>query len=114
MRLIELDPHWWIVGDNRHGQGIYFLCPHCRKEYIGVAFKNPIDGGTPAPDCKYYWTRAGETFDDLTLEPSIDASKVGHWHGHIKGGTMMGTECNVILDLQNGEVIFVSAGGEKK
>lgn len=26
--------------------------------------------------------------DDLTVTPSIDASKSGHWHGHIKNGNV--------------------------
>lgn len=91
IRLTQLDPHWWSENENRRGQGIYFLCPHCRSDYIGVAFQNPIDGGAPAKDSKYYWKRVGETFENITLEPSIDASKIGHWHGrhwhgHIRKG----------------------------
>jgi hypothetical protein len=27
-------------------------------------------------------------FEDLTVDPSIDASASGHWHGHIKGGVV--------------------------
>jgi hypothetical protein len=32
------------------------------------------------------WQRTGETFDDLTLTPSIDASPSGHWHGYVTNG----------------------------
>jgi hypothetical protein len=33
------------------------------------------------------WTRAaGDTFETLTLSPSIDASPAGHWHGFIQNG----------------------------
>ncbi len=33
-----------------------------------------------------HWTRAGETFDLLSLAPSVDASKSGHWHGFVTNG----------------------------
>jgi hypothetical protein len=29
---------------------------------------------------------AGETFDTLTIEPSIGFEGIGHWHGHITNG----------------------------
>ncbi len=87
MRLIELDPHW-IAEEGRQGQGIHFECPHCRETRIGVYFKNPIDGGTPAKD-RLLWQRAGDTFETLTLTPSIDASKFGHWHGHVTNGEII-------------------------
>ena len=28
----------------------------------------------------------GETFETLTLTPSVDASAAGHWHGHVTDG----------------------------
>jgi hypothetical protein len=40
----------------------------------------------PTDDATQLWQRAGDTFDTLTLSPSIDASKHGHWHGFIQGG----------------------------
>jgi hypothetical protein len=87
MRLTELDPHWWAeIG--RHGQGITFKCPHCDAR-LAPAFSNPLDGGEPAPDPnnskpRPHWKRSGDTFDTLTLSPSINYP--GHWHGFIIDG----------------------------
>lgn len=32
------------------------------------------------------WTRQGDDFDSMSIQPSIDASASGHWHGHITAG----------------------------
>lgn len=124
MRLTDLDPRWWAA-PGRAGQGVVFLCPHCRKTWLCVAFANPLDGGEPwdvgtgerRPISKLWdvlyggerdergryvggvlqagevvvppgtlWTRAGDTFDALTLSPSVDASPAGCWHGFVQGG----------------------------
>lgn len=34
----------------------------------------------------FLWRREGETFDTLTLHPSVDASPAGCWHGFIRNG----------------------------
>jgi Family of unknown function (DUF6527) len=100
-RLTDLDPHWW--GESGRVLGLSFLCPHCRTCRLGIAFANPVDGGLPSPIVAdvmpaslkdhlhthrtfdvppgYLWQRTGDTFEQLTLSPSIDASKAGHWHG---------------------------------
>jgi uncharacterized protein DUF6527 len=127
VRLGALDPKWWAA-PGRHGQGIVFLCPHCRRCYLCVAFANPLDGGAPwdigtethrpisrlwdiiyGPRADergdwgtagsgvlpvgtevvppgYLWTRTGDTFEMLTLSPSVDASKAGCWHGFVTNG----------------------------
>jgi hypothetical protein len=92
MRLIDLKPRWWAL-TGRHGQGVSFDCPHCvearvaRPQRIAVAFENPLDGGERAPD-DTHWTRTGDTFDGLTLNPSIDGSHLGHWHGWVTAGAI--------------------------
>lgn len=102
MRLVDLEPRWAIdadivIGgvtrhyDNRHGMAISFWCPcGCRgtdrETRLGVWFKNPIDGLPPTDDADKLWGRVGDTFETLTLSPSIDASHLGHWHGFIAGG----------------------------
>lgn len=90
--LVDLDPHWLFQGDGRRGQGVTFLCPCCvgtdRERRVGVAFKNPLDGGTPLVDFGPLWQREGETFETLTLSPSIDISASGHWHGFIRAGVV--------------------------
>jgi hypothetical protein len=96
MRLVDLEPHWAmdadiLVGDailhdaDRHGMGVTFLCPHCRVTRLGVFFRNPIDG-KGASDAPRLWQRTGDTFEALSLSPSIDASAHGHWHGFIQNG----------------------------
>jgi len=102
VRLTDLNPHW-VVPSQSSGVplyiGITFRCPHCppgeRGEvcYLGVFFTNPVDpeGWLPriTPLGKLadnVWSRTGESFENLTLTPSIDASKIGHWHGFITNG----------------------------
>jgi hypothetical protein len=36
------------------------------------------------PGC--LWQRAGDTFETLTLSPSVDASRAGCWHGFLTAG----------------------------
>lgn len=99
MKLSDLNPRWAIDADiviggvthhdeDRHGMAISFDCPHCGEQRLAVWFKNPIDGGPPSDDVdpQHQWQRAGTTFEDLTLTPSIDASQWGHWHGFITNG----------------------------
>lgn len=93
MKFSLLDPHW-MSADGRERMGILFQCPACLSEnrghglghYLAVYFSNPADGGPPAtpkhvPSPR--WRRDGDTFDDLTISPSIDA---GCWHGFITKG----------------------------
>ncbi len=103
IRLSDLAPTWSVlfthsvvgnVVEGRAGMGITFLCPHCKTQPLGVWFANPIDGGPAAPDdlCRdsngniVRWQRIGDTFETLTLVPSIDTSQHGHWHGYIRNG----------------------------
>ena len=101
MRLTEANPHWVGLGDK--GEliiGITFKSPKTGHR-IGVLFANPIDHdgwiqkiGNPMdleeffPDSKR-WKRKGETFDSLTLEPSIDISERNEWHGRILNGELI-------------------------
>jgi hypothetical protein len=96
----------WIHTEGRHQMGITFLCPSHGIDglpgytcYLGVWFENPLDGGAPYQDGAPFpdrdgphiqvvisplWKRRGDSFDTLTLTPSIDVK--GHWHGHITDG----------------------------
>ncbi len=120
MKLTELDPRWVGAGGEgvyqtapdgtlvpspeRHGVGVSFLCPcaSCTGKRTGdkdhdfylrvfVGFRNPLDGG-PAHDPRpgQQWERTGETFDTLTLRPSILRHRVGDggcdWHGFVTAG----------------------------
>lgn len=87
----------------RSGVGISFLCPceTCAAQRVGdddsdfhlrlfVGFSNPIDGGAPIdPRTKAQWYRGGETFETLTLTPSILSTKEHGgcgWHGFVTAG----------------------------
>lgn len=111
MKLLELNPRWFAE-EGRHGQGLTFECPHCVGKpngvRIGAAFVPTLDGGPvigldpqhlwpalwPPPDGPsvttvppgIHWQRSGDTFENLTLSPSIDASASGHWHGFVSNG----------------------------
>lgn len=98
MKLTELEPRW--SGFPSIITGVTFLCPHCKTQRLGVHFNPPIDPdgwwdkiARPTYIDINVWTRiSGETFDTLTLTPSIDASESGrinfpgHWHGFITNG----------------------------
>lgn len=93
MRLLALNPRWatdsYSAPSGGWRLGVTFECPCCkgtsRATRLAVFFANPPDGGVP-PSNRNLWMREGDTFDTLTLTPSIDASASGHWHGFIKGG----------------------------
>ncbi len=109
MKLVDLDPRWAMDADiviggvrkhykRRRGMAITFACPHCVAlhpgvierggpvQFLGVWFANPIDGLPPTDDAEHLWQRSGDSFETLTLTPSIDASGDGHWHGFITNG----------------------------
>ncbi len=95
MKLIELDPVWIVDAIERKGMGICFSCLIHPDHFLGVWFQNPIDGGPPLPPCgnpkkDNRWYRTGETFEAMTLEPSINVleadGRTTHWHGFIING----------------------------
>lgn len=100
MRLSELSPKWIAVRENGDAIGVTFLCPHCRQVHIGAWFAEPVDiNGIPGIDLDLplfmaqhpenkYWHRTGDTFETLTLTPSVDTSQHGHWHGFLTSGAI--------------------------
>jgi hypothetical protein len=106
IKLTELHPRWAVGSDwksvdgvifgnqdnywKREGMGISFDCPHCRIQRLGVWFSNPIDGGIPQ-SAPALWKRTGDTFETLTLSPSVNTTETridipSHWHGFIQDG----------------------------
>jgi len=75
--------------------GLTFECPHCLRTRLGVVFHHR---GHEAIEDDYIrahtpdniWALDGDGFEDLSLSPSVDASKVGHWHGFITAGEIVG------------------------
>jgi hypothetical protein len=104
--LTELEPRWVTAADApaEAQQGVSFLCPHCAQVRLAIFFDVPILFVAPVDlDAvhrqqaefghladhhigRILWHREGDTFEDLTLTPSVDASHVGHWHGFITHG----------------------------
>lgn len=93
MKLSELNPQWddrdWEVPP-RLGVGLWFDCPTCQpgqRVRLHIWFADPIDGGSSkAPDPQHGWIRSGSSFETLSITPSVDCSRCGHWHGFITGG----------------------------
>ena len=109
MRLSELEPKWirplnW-ADPNPFYIGVSFMCPHCskdapehgpeRRRRLAVKFYPPVDPtsaeakfGFKWPDLGEHRRQSGETFDTLTLTPSVGFDSIGHWHGNITNGEM--------------------------
>jgi hypothetical protein len=98
VKLVDLDPRWYSAQGNHARHGITFDCPCClgtdRASRLAIA--THVDGTNfdTEPDRPQTF-RAGETvwtitsgsdFSDLSISPSVDASKHGHWHGFITQG----------------------------
>jgi hypothetical protein len=109
VRLTDLKPHWitlngWVPTD-LFAVGVSFLCPHCpvsapehgpnRRRRLVCRFWPPIDPGNWLPRISYprgadtHTRVSGDTFDTLTIEPSIGYESIGHWHGRITNGAMV-------------------------
>lgn len=91
-RLVDANPGWMVKygadGETvvRDECGLTFNCPiheNCRH---AIVFANPRDGGPPLRG-EPLWHRTGETFDELTLSPSIRVlGESCNWHGFIREG----------------------------
>ncbi len=103
MKLNDLNPRFLGAGGEgvfrddkpaprREGVGVEFDCP-CGKCGIPcyVQFDNPLDGGSKYNPPHAGWKRTGETFETLTLTPSI-LRTLPHgcgWHGFITNGEVI-------------------------
>jgi hypothetical protein len=114
MRLTDLKPKWIQPGNWAELApplyiGLSFLCPHCphtacptcgssdtRSKRLFINFWPPIDPENargrmfewPEPTHRIH-TRTGDTFETLTIEPSIGFENIGHWHGRITNGDIV-------------------------
>ncbi len=92
MKLTELNPRWCAAGrQDGRGMGMSFDCPVHLEHRLVVMFANPLDGLPACTAAKWLWKRTGDTFDNITLVPSVDASsnvvlETPCWHGFIKNG----------------------------
>lgn len=101
MRLTDRHPEWVGAGGagilnadgspaaERHGVGVLLDCPCGCDRPLYVPFENPLDGGPPLTTDHPIWHRDGDTFETLTLTPSILRSPEQGgcgWHGFITTG----------------------------
>lgn len=93
MKLTDLEPRWFVLEENGPRVGMTFLCPHCQKERLAIAFhhegREAMDDAyihAHSPSTGHIWSETGADFADLTLMPSVDASASGHWHGFVTNG----------------------------
>ena len=105
MKLIDLNPKFLFHGGEGHyrklengereqfplreGVGISFDCPcgKCNERTI-LNFKNPIDGDEPISPYQPCWERKGNTFEHMTLTPSIQRMGKCRWHGYLTDGEL--------------------------
>jgi hypothetical protein len=94
MRLTDLDPRW--LSETRFA----FKCPHCREIWLTCQTEptpmgkqcdeNEAALGEDALYCpanpETKWAVSSRNFAEISVTPSIDASKAGHWHGFITNG----------------------------
>lgn len=105
MKLIDLHPEFLGAGGTgvsdkdgnpvpyRPGVAVEFDCP-CgdvsESHRCCVSFANPLDDGPPIHTGKNNgWQRTGETFETLTLDPSIRRIGGCGWHGFIRNGEII-------------------------
>lgn len=104
MRLLDLHPEWMSAGGEgisnadgspaalRKDVGVLLDCPcgKCDEDHqLYVPFENPIDGSLSR---ERGWARTGDTFETLTLTPSIlrnTAYGGCGWHGFITNGEVI-------------------------
>ncbi len=101
VKLTDLEPRWF-VHTNTGVTGMSFLCPHCRKTRLAVQFHHTAPAAMKSDPSLHHtldtfiWQITGDApsfgeethggFEHVSLTPSVDASKLGHWHGWIIGG----------------------------
>lgn len=97
MKLTDLNPRWVDAGGEgitrngqpvpwRRGVGMTLDCPCGCGERHYVAFIQPLDGGPALDDDGPRWSRTGDSFEALTLTPSLQKPDGCRWHGFITKG----------------------------
>ena len=118
MKLSQLRPKWitlanWADPTIPYYTGVSFDCPHCeldpcphcgkeQKTRLAITFWPHIDPTNIAKifavpvrrDPGNHDRVSGETFDTLTIDPSIGFDNPPHFHGHIINGEVTSTYPN--------------------
>ena len=101
MNLTSLNPKWLGLTRPDSGEQLEFDCPACGpKHRVTAVLLNPLDGKPGAPwlgkrvrgsdgeeRVSPAWTREGDSFESLTLTPSI---LYPCWHGWVEDGAVVG------------------------
>jgi len=69
--------------------GIGFDCPCSCGERTFIPFINPVHGAAPIETENHTWQRTGDTFETMTLEPSIQRMGKCRWHGYLTNGELV-------------------------
>jgi len=101
-KLIDLNPRWIGAGGEgitgpdgkpapkREGVGIMFDCPcGAPEDVVYVDIDPPMDGGPLLQESRRAWKREGDTFETLTLTPSIRKLDGCMWHGFVTRGHVL-------------------------
>jgi hypothetical protein len=101
MRLDDCFPRWI------HPDVFAFLCPHCGEAFL-TCKRVPMSVWDQMAAAREHFGEQGdfdivpcrkdmawvfqnaESFETLTVTPSLDASASGHWHGFIQNGGVVG------------------------
>lgn len=100
-RLTACRPRWQTIPNwsspSLFAVGVTFDCPVCAYP-VGCYFTPSVDPDKlqgkyqwpdfPAPDGQKQWRRGGDTFDTLTLDPSINNNAAGCGHWTLSGGEL--------------------------
>lgn len=100
MRLTELNPEFLGNGGEgvtetatglpvprREGVALELDCPCGCGERFAIYIDPPMSGGAPAS--AHSWKRTGDSFETLTLSPSILRHSRCRWHGFIRSGEIV-------------------------
>lgn len=99
MKLTDLSPKWHAHGGpgvrdaeskeppRRERVGVGFDCPCGCRERVDILFATPPDGG--APVSQHAWQNSGDSFENLTLAPSILCGTPCRWHGFVRNGEIV-------------------------
>lgn len=82
-RLTDLNPQFLNAHMGARGSCVVLDCPCGCGDRFPIPFKVALDGTVVRPDG---WDREGDTFETLTLRPSIYRKWDCGWHGFITNG----------------------------
>jgi hypothetical protein len=104
--LTEFNPEFVGILRQNSGEGISFDCPVCGSNHRLVAyFDVPVDGKEKAVWQTTVWKRSGSSFNDLTLEPSI---QYPCFHGWIENGQVIDIRESPATAIVNNQLIALS------